>query len=136
MANYLIDSNHASPLVTFSHPLRAHILQQKAAGDNFSICVPVITETIFGIGLLPRANQNLTEWDRLKPLLPCYIPDEDDAEFAAALQISLRKRGWQLETVDALIATIALRHNLILLTTDKDFRGVPKLKHENWIRNK
>ena len=136
MTNYLIDSNHASPLVTFNHPLRARILQQKATGDDFFVCVPVITETMFGIGLLPRATQNLSEWKRLKPLLPCYIPDEDDAEFAATLQISLRKRGWQLETVDALIATIALRHNLILLTTDKDFRGIPKLKYENWIRNK
>ena len=136
MTNYLLDSNHASPLVTLNHPLRALILRQRVAGDSFSVCVPVITETMFGIGLLPRATQNLSEWQRLKPLLPCYIPDENDAEFAALLQISLRKRGWQLETVDALIATITLRYNLTLLTTDKDFRGIPELKHENWMHSK
>ncbi|MCA9997179.1 MAG: type II toxin-antitoxin system VapC family toxin [Anaerolineales bacterium] len=133
MANYLLDTNHASPLVTLSHPLRKLVLQRLDAGDNFFICVPAITETLFGIGMLPRANQNLAEWERLKPVLPCYIPIETDAELAAELQRSLRRRGWQLETVDALIAVIALRYDLILLTTDKDFRGVPNLKHTSWL---
>jgi tRNA(fMet)-specific endonuclease VapC len=133
MPRYLLDTNHASPLVTLSHPLRQQILQKLDAGNSFATCVPSITETLFGIGLLPRAEQNLAEWERLKPLLPCYIPEQQDGEMAALLQISLRRRGWELETVDALIATIALRYDLILLTTDKDFRGVPHLQHENWL---
>lgn len=133
MADYLLDTNHASPLITLSHPLRRRILQRLDEGDSFAICVPVITETLFGIGMLPRAAQNLAEWERLKPLLPCYIPDELDAELAAALQVSLRHRGWQLETVDALIASVALRYNLTLLTTDLDFHTVPKLQQANWL---
>lgn len=83
--------------------------------------------------MLPRAEQNVAEWKRLKPLLPCYIPDETDAELAAELQIALRGSGWQLETVDALIAAVALRYDLTLLTTDQDFRGVPRLQRENWV---
>jgi tRNA(fMet)-specific endonuclease VapC len=133
VANYLLDTNHASPLVTLSHPLRRRILQSLNDSDNFATCVPVVTETVFGIALLPRANQNLAEWRRLKPLLLCYIPDETDAEFAAELQVSLRRRGWQLETVDALIASVALRYNLILLTTDQDFQAVPQLSQANWL---
>lgn len=133
MADYLLDTNHASPLVTLSHPLRQQVLQRAQEGHRFAICVPVLTEVLFGIGLLPRAKLNIAEWARLKPHLPCHIPDETDAEHAAELQIALRRRGWQLETVDALIATIALRYRLILLTTDKDFRAVPKLEYENWL---
>lgn len=133
MSNYLLDTNHASPLVTISHPLRGRILQRLDEGDNFAICVPVITETLYGIALLPRAKQNLAEWERLKPLLTCYIPDETDAELAAQLQIALRSRGRQLETVDALIAAITLRHDLTLLTTDKDFHTIPHLQQENWL---
>jgi tRNA(fMet)-specific endonuclease VapC len=133
MANYLLDTNHASPLITVGHPLRERILERLDVGDDFAICVPVIAETLFGIGMLPRAKQNRTEWERLKPLLPCYIPDATDAESAADLQISLRRQGWQLETVDALIAALALRYNLTLLTSDKDFEAVPKLQHENWL---
>jgi tRNA(fMet)-specific endonuclease VapC len=134
MSNYLLDTNHASPLVTLGHPLRQRVLQRLDKGDSFAICVPGLTETLFGIGILPRRVQNLAEWERLKPMLPCYIPDGVDAEFAAELQISLRRQGWQLDTVDALIATIALRHDLILLTTDGDFQAVPHLQYENWLR--
>ncbi|MCZ7571401.1 MAG: type II toxin-antitoxin system VapC family toxin [Ardenticatenaceae bacterium] len=106
MADYLLDTNHASPLVTLSHPLRERVLVELDAGNTFAVCVPVIAETLFGIALLPRAEQNLAEWGRLKPLLPCYIPDETDAESAAELQIALRRRGWQLATVDAFIAVL------------------------------
>lgn len=134
MSDYLLDTNHASPLVTLGHPLRLRVLRQLDAGDSFATCVPVVTETIFGISVVPRAVQNRTEWNRLQPLLPCYSPDEDDAIAAAELQISLRQRGWQLETVYALIATLAVRYNLILLTTDGDFRAVPNLRSENWLQ--
>jgi predicted nucleic acid-binding protein len=63
----------------------------------------------------------------------CYIPDEADAESAAALQRSLRRQGQQLETVDAFIAVVALRYGLVLLTTDNDFVPVPNLSQENWL---
>ncbi len=133
MARYLLDTNHAASLVTLSHPLRRRILDELRAGHSFSICIPVLTETLFGIGILPRSEQNLAEWARLRPYLPCYPVDETDAELAARLQISLRRRGWQLETVDALVSVIALRNDLIVLTTDRDFEGVPDLARENWI---
>jgi predicted nucleic acid-binding protein len=102
-------------------------------GDSFAICVPVLAETLFGIAMLPRAEQNLAEWERLKPLLPCYIPDETDAELAAELQVSLRRRGWQLATVDALVAAVTLRYDLTLLTSDQDFQPIPSLKQESWL---
>lgn len=95
MANYLLDSNHASPLVTLHHPLRKRFL--------------------------------------LKASLTCYQLDEIDGERAAELQVLLRKRGWQLETVDALVAAVALRYGLTLLTSDKDFSAVPHLVQENWL---
>lgn len=133
MANYLLDTNHAAALVTLGHPLRQRVLVRLAVGDTFAITVPVVAETLYGIGLLPRATQNLAEWARLRPHFTCYIPDEADAENAAALQRSLRRQGWQLETVDAFIAVVALRYTLVLLTSDNDFAPVPNLSHENWL---
>jgi predicted nucleic acid-binding protein len=56
-----------------------------------------------------------------------------DAEKAAALQIALRRQGWQLETVDALVAITAERYRLILLTRDKDFTRVPGIRLEQWL---
>lgn len=133
MADYLLDTNHASPLVTLGHPLRQRLLDRAEAGDSFSICLPVLTETLFGIGTLPRAKRNRELWSELRPLLPCINPDESDATFAAELQIELRLRGIQLGTIDALIAVLALRSDLVLLTKDKAFSQVRNLQFENWL---
>lgn len=133
MADYLLDTNHAAALVTLSHPLRQRVLQRLQATDTFAITVPVIAETLFGIGLLPRAAQNLAEWVKLRPNLVCYAPDEADAQNSATLRRALRRQGWQLETIDGFVAVTALRYNLVLLTSDKDFVSVPGLQRENWL---
>jgi predicted nucleic acid-binding protein len=133
MTRYLLDTNHASPLVTIGHPLRQRILDSLQEGHTFAICVPVLAETLFGISLLPRAKESRAEWSRLRPLIPCYVPDEQDAENAADLRVALRRQGRQLETIDSLIAVIALRNDLTLLTTDGDFKSIPQLKRENWL---
>ena len=133
MADFLLDTNHASPLVVAVHPLRRRVLSSLQAGDTFSIAVPALTEVLFGISLLPRAKSNVEEWENIKPRFNYYIIDRSDAEQATALQIALRRRGRQLATVDALIATVALRYDLILLTTDGDFDAIPDLKRANWL---
>lgn len=133
MAVYLLDSNHASPLVTLHHPLRQRFFAAAQAGHSFAICVPVLSEVWYGISLLPRAAQNQAEWSKLRILLPCHSLDQADGEKAAELQVLLRRRGKQLETVDALIAAVAIRYDLILLTTDKDFRPITQIKQENWL---
>ena len=65
MANYLLDTNHASPLVTPGHSLILRMQQEQATGATFAICVPVLTETLFGIGIAPRSEQNLKLWGSL-----------------------------------------------------------------------
>ena len=132
MAQYLLDTNHVASLVTLGHPLRGRIAQQLEAGDTFAVHILIVAEMLYGIGILPRTQQNLAEWARLKSSFAWYIPDETDAERAAELQIALRRKGWQLETVDAFIAVTALRYDLILLTTDRDFQAVPELLRQNW----
>lgn len=133
MTNYLLDTNHLSPLVTPGHSLRQRVMIQLEQSDTFAFTIPSLAELIYGIGIIRRAKQNLTEWQRLRPYFVCYIPDEEDAEKAAQLQINLRRRGWQLDTVDAFIAIMALRYHLTLLTTDKDFAAIPNLPQENWL---
>ncbi len=133
MTDYLLDSNHASPLVTLSHPLREKVLSEIDNGNTFALSVPVLTETLFGLHMLPSADRSITEWARLRHGIICYQVDESDAEIAATLQASLRKKGWQLETVDALIAATALRYKLVLLTSDRDFSAILELKRENWL---
>jgi tRNA(fMet)-specific endonuclease VapC len=134
MIEYLLDANHTSPLVTYSHPLRQRILNALEKGDRFFIATVVLAEALYGFGTLPRAEQNLAEWKRLRPSFRVYAIEEQDALLASDMRIKLRHIGKQLKTIDALIAAIALRYDLILLTTDKDFDAIPELKLANWLQ--
>ena len=133
MTEYLLDTNHISPLVTSGHPLRTKILSQlQTTGDQFSIATPALHEFLFGIRLIPRAVENLQAWSELKGLFKYYHVDPSTAEQSAQLRVSLRQQGRQLEAIDSFMAVIAVRYDLILLTTDKDFQVVPDLRYENW----
>ncbi len=132
MVAYLLDSNHASTLVTPGHVINRRITTGIAAGHAFCLILPVITEVVFGFSILPRAARNVAEWTAIRPSLLLIGMDENDALDAATLQVALRRRGRQLETVDALLATVALRYGLTLLTSDRDFQPVPGLVTENW----
>ncbi len=135
MAAYLMDTNHLSPLVTLNHPLRRRYLEAQQGGHTFALTAPALTETLFGISILPRSKQNVAEWQRLLPGLTVYDLDRADAGQAAELQLQLRRQGWRLATVDALIAAVALRYDLTLLTRDKDFTAISALRLENWLES-
>jgi len=102
VTHYLLDTNHASPLVTLTHPLRLEILTRISDGHAFAINAPALTETLYGLYMLPRVEENMIEWSRLRQAIDCYKVDEQDAEMASALQVILRRKGWQLATSDRL----------------------------------
>jgi len=132
MARYLLDSNHLSPLVTPGHRFRSILQEQQQSGDSFHVAVPALAEMLYGIQTLPRAVRNLENWQAIEGLFTYYQIEKQDAEYAADLQVVLRRQGRQVATIDALIAAVALRYNLILLTTDQDFRAIPGLPQRSW----
>ncbi len=87
---------------------------------------------LYGISVLPRVKQNLKEWERIRDDFKYYSIDQIDGEQSAKLRVALRKHGWQLGTIDSLIAVIALRNGLTLLTTDKDFSIISEIRRKNW----
>ena len=98
----------------------------------FSIAVPALSEFLYGISILPRALRNLKEWERIRHDFKYYDINRTDAEQSAKLRTALRQSGWQLGIIDSLIAVTALRNDLILLTTDRDFSIISGLRQENW----
>ena len=66
----------------------------------------------------PRARREIVERFSAVPLL---VPDRQDHVDAAELRNRCRRAGVQIATIDALLAQLAIRHELALLTTDKDF---------------
>ena len=133
MTHYLMDTNHLSVMVTEQHPVRLRIQRQLRFGDAFALATPTLTEMLYGIQMIPRSRQNVADWQKLSVMFDYYAIERVDAEQAASLQVSLRQQGWQLATVDALVAAIALRYALVLLTVAHDFDKIAGLNHENWF---
>ena len=83
---------------------------------------PVLQELLQGFSG-PKAQARIVERFAALPLVQ---PDRDDHISAAALRNSCRQAGVQIGTIDALLAQLCIRHDLVLLTTDKDFTHAAK----------
>lgn len=60
-------------------------------------------------------------------------PDRDDHIEAAEVRNSCRRSGVQIGTVDAVLIHLCLRHDLVLLSADKDFRSAARhIKFRLW----
>ncbi|MGO3152680.1 MAG: type II toxin-antitoxin system VapC family toxin [Galactobacter sp.] len=67
--------------------------------------------------------------------IPLLLADRDDHVTAAQMSNTCRSVGIQLPTVDALIATLAVRHGMTLLTTDRDFHhAAPHIGLDVWTQ--
>lgn len=101
----------------------AEVIMLRAAlqgGESVVTTGLVLQELLQGFSG-PRARRELVEHFSALPLLS---PDRQDHIDAAELRNRCRRAGLQVGTVDAIIAQLCLRHDLTLLTTDKDFAGV------------
>jgi predicted nucleic acid-binding protein len=58
--------------------------------------------------------------------LPLLVPDRRDHVDAAELRNRCRRRGLQIGTIDALLAQLCVRHNLTMLSTDRDFQAMAR----------
>ena len=58
--------------------------------------------------------------------LPLIVPELIDHIEAASLQITCRRKGIQIGTIDALLAQLAISYDLELLTTDHDFTMIAR----------
>jgi len=58
--------------------------------------------------------------------LPLLVPDRRDHVEAAELRNKCRRGGIQAGTIDALLAQLCVRHDLTMLTSDRDFRNIAR----------
>lgn len=56
--------------------------------------------------------------------LPLIVPMRDDYIDAAELRNTCRRHGIQVGTIDVLLAQLCIRHDLVMLTTDRDFSQI------------
>ena len=71
----------------------------------------------------PKAREQIIERFAALPLL---VPERRDHIDAADLRNVCRRHGVQAGTIDALFAQLCIRHSLLMLTSDNDFRDIAK----------
>jgi predicted nucleic acid-binding protein len=90
------------------------------AGETLLTTGLVLQELLQGFAG-PRAHERIL--DRFSAL-PILIADRQDHIEAAELRNRCRRNGIQIGTIDALLAQLCVRHDLTMLTTDRDFRHI------------
>jgi hypothetical protein len=97
-----------------------HELRQSLdAGAVF--CTGLVLQELLQGFLKPKAHKQIIGHFAALPLL---VPDRDDHVHAAELRNRCRRKGIQAGTIDALLAQLCVRHELTMLTTDKDFHNI------------
>jgi predicted nucleic acid-binding protein len=88
------------------------------AGEGVFTTGLVLQELLQGFGG-PRARDAILQRFGALPLL---VPDRADHIEAAEIRNRCRRSGVQVGTIDALLAQLCRRHELVMLTTDLDFQ--------------
>jgi hypothetical protein len=109
--------------LAFRRDVQSEAPQVKALPDALADGESVVTTGLILQELLqgfagPRARKEIVERFAALPLLSPVRTDYIDA---AELRNLCRRAGVQLGTIDALLAQLCIRHQLVLLTTDNDF---------------
>jgi predicted nucleic acid-binding protein len=86
-------------------------------GDTVVVTGLVLQELLQGFSG-PKARKDIVDHFAALPLL---APNRLDHIDAAELRNRCRRAGLQIGTIDAVIAQLCIRHDLVLLTTDNDF---------------
>lgn len=105
-------------------------LRRALAGGDLVITTGIIIQELLQ-GLVTDASR-LQVRDRMSRMSH-VAADLDDHLHAAEAFVECRRRGVQLGSVDALLASLCIRRGLTLLTTDHDFHSAaPHLGLRVW----
>jgi len=99
------------------------VLRDALLGADIVVTTGLILQELLQGFAAPKAAEQIIERFAALPLIQ---PDRADHINAAELRDACRRAGVQVGTVDAVLAQICIRHDLLLLSTDKDFAHIAR----------
>lgn len=133
MKRYLLDSNALSLYMAKRPDVYSRAMQTRRQGAKLGTAIPVATEFLGGILFSATWKTNLPPAERLISTMRLWPFDLEAARTYAQLYANLRRSGIRMQTIDCMIASIALTvPDCTVITCDSDFSRVPGLKIENW----
>lgn len=133
MTSYLIDTNHASVIMSGGQEISELLRVRAEAGDSFAISITVLGELYFAAYASGRRELNLVNIRYLLSRLPVLPFDAAAAEEYGRIRAELKAAGRPIPSTDAQIAAVARVHRLTVLTADRHFGYVDGLSAQNWL---
>ncbi len=93
-------------------------LENALLGDDVVVTTGLVLQELLQGFSGPKAQAQILERFTALPLIQ---PDREDHVGAAGIRNACRRSGVQIDSIDALLAQLCVRHELTLLSTDKDF---------------
>ena len=130
--NYLLDTNICIALLKGTDPVLAKNIASHQPHD-FALCSVVKAELIFGARNSQKVEANLTLLHHFFDSFTSLPFDDSSAEHYGVIRTTLSRQGTPIGANDLLIASIALAHNLAVITRNRnEFLRVPALRVEMW----
>ena len=130
----ILDTNTLSAIVAGVQPRR---LSQKLMGGIGRLHTTSVNwaEICYGLAKHPFGERlRLRYEEMILPFLDILDFDMDCSEIYGELRAQLERKGQPLPDADLMVASIALRHDMTLITGNtRHFERIPVLKLENWL---
>lgn len=123
-----------------SRPIPNALVLERLKEHEDRCCISSFTwhELLYGIERLPESVKKRRLFSYAMDVVAPYVPmvdyDGSSAWIHAQLRAKAEAEGRVLPFVDGAIASVALSHNLVLVTRNvKDFSAIPNLYAEDWF---
>ena len=117
MKNVLIDTSAWIDYFRNSSGFIGDMVTDLIQDDKAFMTGPVIAELLHGV----RGKKEAGELNLLFQTIPCLNVEQSDWISTGKKLQALRSKGLSIPLTDALIATVAIRHKMLVLTLDKHF---------------
>jgi tRNA(fMet)-specific endonuclease VapC len=133
MTRYQLDTNAVSDCVFRRRSVHERVRAARIDGHVIGLGIPVLAELLAGIEFSATRDVNLEIVNRNVALFRLWPFTFEAARAYGRLYAMLRRNGRTIQTVDLMVAAIALTlGNCTVVTSDSDLLAVPGLVVENW----
>ncbi|MBI5392933.1 type II toxin-antitoxin system VapC family toxin [Candidatus Woesearchaeota archaeon] len=129
--NYCLDTNVIADIFRGNNVIKLNF--EKIQNDPLFIPPIVLCELYKGAFLSNKTQDSLQFINQFRVSVHFIHFDENACLIYGKLYAYLQKKGKPTQEADLMIASIAIAHDLVLITKNgKDFANIPELKLEVW----
>lgn len=130
----LLDTNIIIVILRGKEPPSLLTRLAEQARDDVFISAVTAQEVLYGFRRRPGADEKERQFERLLEQNEVLPFDLSAARICAGVAAELAAQGKPVELADLQIASIALAHNLALITGNtRHFRRIPGLRVYDWL---